>query len=127
MAQALPHFKFSVAVSLPSSAAQDQSHTLPNRRYDMDLYVKPGRPAALGFGITLDVLGAIAVVGGGIGLLRYYIDSSAYGHGKLDDVLIGSVLASTLGAAVLAGGIVLTVRGRTTVKVSRSHQDGEDI
>ena len=100
--------------------------TLPNRRYDMDLNVRPGNPAALGFGITFDILGSLVLLGGAGGLFAYYLDVNTPGHGRLDDLLTASVITTLVGGAVLAGGIVLTVRGRTRVSVSRTRHDREE-
>lgn len=93
--------------------------TLTKTGPDIELHVKPGRPAAKGFGITLDILGGAALlVGAGI-LVTVGIQSATPDHGPLDNLLLAGLISTVGGGAVLAGGIALTVAGKTKISVAR--------
>lgn len=93
---------------------------LPKTASDVELRVKPGRPAAKGFGITLDIIGAAGLAVGVALLIDVAIQSNTLGpHGPLDTLFIGGLTSTIISGGLLAGGIALTVRGQTKVSMIR--------
>lgn len=97
--------------------------TLPRSGSEMELRVKPGRPIVRGFGIAFDVIGPVSLLAGGLLLLNWQANLGSMATAEqANDFLDAGILALGIGTGATILGIVWTVRGRTTVTLSRHPQ-----